>query len=322
LQGQIWRATAAIGIACAGLVQAAPCPGIKIAGVCYHLTTIPLPGATGAIAGVNDFGTITGTYLITNTIGSPGLGFVQPNGGAVKSFFDPNSPNLTTAEGINDAGTIVGFYSDQTSFQFHGFILTGEESATPAFTQVDNFTPTTSNSGTIVRAINSFGDVVGRTLNRPGGDTAFLRIGSAYTEFNYNNLPTSASGLNDFEEVVGQATTGTTSFGIVTTGFHRSAAGQFSPISFPGSSSTSVASINDLGMVGGTYLDTATPFPHAHGFVLNRLTNKYYSIDIPVANVVVTNVIGVNNLQQIWGNYTVKDATSSAVYGYVLTPAF
>ncbi len=56
--------------------------------------------------------------------------------------------------------------------------------------------------------------------------------------------------------------------------------------------------------------------------MLNRLTNKYYSIDIPLPNVVMTNVIGVNNLQQIWGNYTVKGATSSTVYGYVLTPAF
>ena len=31
LLGQILRGTAAIGIACAGFAQAAPCPGIKIA---------------------------------------------------------------------------------------------------------------------------------------------------------------------------------------------------------------------------------------------------------------------------------------------------
>jgi hypothetical protein len=316
----IFRAVAVVSIAGAGLAHAAPCSGIKIAGLCYHLTTIALPGATGQIAGVNDFGTITGAYLITNTIGSPGLSFVQPRGGAVKSFADPNSPNVTQAEAINDLGTIVGYYSDQTTFSFHGFVLTGEESGSPVFTQVDLFPTTADITGTIVRGINNSGDLVGRTQNRPGGDTAFLRVGSTFTAFNYNNLPTNARGANDFREIVGDATVSTTPF--ITTGFHRSAGGQFTAIVFPGASSTGPSSINDLGIVGGTYLDKATPFPHAHGFVYNRLTNQYSSVDIPLPNVIGTNVIGVNNLLQIWGNYTVSGSPTNTVYGYVLTPAF
>jgi hypothetical protein len=98
------RASVAAGfILSAGLANA--CTGVTIAGVCFHVTTIPLPGFDGQLSNANDLGTAIGDYSPSNAFIHPGFGFILPKGGSVAAISDPNATApipLTQANGIND----------------------------------------------------------------------------------------------------------------------------------------------------------------------------------------------------------------------------
>jgi hypothetical protein len=301
------RASIATGfILSAGLASA--CTGVTIAGVCFHVTTIPLPGFDGQLANANDLGTSIGDYSPSNAFTHPQFGFILPKGGSVATLSEPDATGaipLTQANGINDANKIVGFYNDASS-RIRGFILTGGAAGT--YTTYDYFTPTVSGTGTILRGINNSGNMVGETIGLSTGDVGFLVQGATTISFNYLGLRTNPVSVNDLREIVGSAGSSPV------TGFYRSPSGTMSAISFPGATSTTAASINDFGIAGGNYIDSSAT-PKSHGFVYFHPFNEYFSFDIPGA--ASTNVASVTNSLQIWGNYSV----GGVFYGYVLTPA-
>jgi probable HAF family extracellular repeat protein len=69
----------------------------------------------------------------------------------------------------------------------------------------------------------------------------------------------------------------------------------YTPISVPGSSSTSARAINNAGQIVGYYRDSAGE----HGFLYS--TGTYTTIDVPGG--ISTELLGVNNVGQIVGTY-------------------
>lgn len=285
---------------------ASACSGVTIAGICFHVTTIPLPGFNAELTRANDSGTLIGDYSTLNQFLAPGFGYYQAKGGPVEQLREPNSlPSsaanpytLTQAIGLSDSNEVAGYYND-TSAVLHGFTLTGGPSGT--WTTVDYWHATAGATGTVLRAVNNAGEVVGTTIGMPGGDVGFIVVGGTATSIGAGLSP---QGVNEFREIVGLNGT---------VGFYRSPSGTMSTITVPGAgvTHTLAACINDLEMIGGTYDNSVG----SHGFVYDRLFNQYFTFDIPGST--QTNVRAITNTWEIYGNYVAGGVS----YGYVLKPA-
>ena len=62
--------------------------------------------------GVNDFGAVVGTFMRGTGNNAKSFGFVWQPGRGVRVVNDPLGRGATTLNGINDAGDLVGFYTD------------------------------------------------------------------------------------------------------------------------------------------------------------------------------------------------------------------
>jgi hypothetical protein len=72
-----------------------------------------IPGASSTMAfGVNDFGAVVGTFMRGSGNNAKSFGFVWQPGRGVRVVNDPLGRGATTLNGINDAGDLVGFYTD------------------------------------------------------------------------------------------------------------------------------------------------------------------------------------------------------------------
>lgn len=117
-------------------------------------TSINVPGddeLLGTVAiGINDIGDVVGNYVDDETENRHG--FLLSKG--VYTTLDVPDADLTVAQGINNAGTIVGLYmvGDQT----HGFVL-----SKGAFTPVDVDLPGATFGTTAIFSINAKGEIVG-----------------------------------------------------------------------------------------------------------------------------------------------------------------
>jgi probable HAF family extracellular repeat protein len=120
-------------------------------------TDITEPGVLGgsAATGINNAGQIVGP--------GPGHG-VLLSGGSFTDLIVPGSLQCF-AQGINDAGVIVGDYNDYLDGPEHGFVLDGG-----IYTSFD--VPGASN--TYARAINNAGAIVGYYTDAAGHDHGFV----------------------------------------------------------------------------------------------------------------------------------------------------
>src|SRR5262249_56405205 len=117
---------------------------------------------------------------------------------------------------------------------------------------------------------------------------------------------TNATGINASGTVVGFYEASAVVHGFLLSG------GIYTTIDPPGTTSTSVQSINDMGQIVGSYRDSAGPNPH--GFLLSE--GDYTIIDDPLATR-GTNATGLNNKGQIVGQYL--DATGN--HGFLFSGA-
>lgn len=165
--------------------------GFLLSGGVFTAIDYPAPGVTSTTpVGINGFGDVVGLYRMN----SPGIAFLL-SGGVYTSFVYPGGC-CTHANGINDAGQIVGQYKtpDDTAPP-QGFLKTGA-----TFTTIDY-------PGAVVTSlagINNFGDIVGQAQNTNGPKFGFLyRAGS----FSTINFPGAASTqplrINDDGVIVG-----------------------------------------------------------------------------------------------------------------------
>jgi probable HAF family extracellular repeat protein len=154
-------------------------------------TTINVPGALlTELMGINDSGTIVGSYVDENSNSNNQQGFIY-SGGTFTSLNFPGAVS-TYAWGINNAGQIVGFYFDSSEVN-HAFIY-----SSGAFAELS--IPGCKNS--VAYGINNHGMIVGNCNN---GDLAFLYNYSDHSSmfFSYPGYYTQPFAINDSGRVVG-----------------------------------------------------------------------------------------------------------------------
>jgi hypothetical protein len=89
--------------------------GVTVSFVKFNgkFTTIAVPGASATNAfGVNDNGTVAGTYTVGTGTAATTHGFIWRPGHFTTKVDDPNGVGTTFLNGINNEGDIVGFYTD------------------------------------------------------------------------------------------------------------------------------------------------------------------------------------------------------------------
>ncbi len=212
--------------------------------------------------------------LITVTLGLL-LGVFSPAIAANYLFTTINVPgaSLTLANGINNAGQIVGRFSD--AMGTHGFLLSGG-----VFTPID----VPGATFTDARGINNSGQIVGEFVDTTG-DHGFLLSGGSFTTINVPGATsTLAKGINDSGQIVGIFPDAT--FNIH--GFLLSG-GVFTPIDVPGAIDTLAFGINNSGQIVGEFIDAT----RGHGFLLSG--GVFTPIDVPGATVTVTEAHGIND---------------------------
>jgi probable HAF family extracellular repeat protein len=266
----------------------------------FKYVAIDVPGSTFTIAaGINNSGTIVGTYSKTITTLSSGYrGFRLANG----HFSTIQVPGAigTLATGINNFGDIVGtfFTADQHT---HGFVLRKNGSLikfdfpgqkdTQAAAVNDSLTivgtvghfayifksgkfqkfslSSNPNDVTGLSGINSFGAMVGTEFPEGGGNRGFLIKGNDLDFFEpADSADDLAIGINGRGDIVGVG------HGIGFLGFNPEAGENSSDsperipsrvvIAFPGGKDTVPSSINYQRAIVGNYFDS---HDHQHGFL-------------------------------------------------------
>ena len=236
-------------------------------------TTIDRPGypQTGA-AGINGSGAIVGVSVSPSFTAT---GYVRDAGGGYTTI-DPALGGLTSAYseavGINDAGDIVGFYTEvlppgpgAVRPLSHGFLDKGG-----VYSQFD--VPAAWGFGTQAYGINDAGQVTGGYLDFTGTPHGFL-----YTPGLGFSAPAVPGGvgselgaINNNGDYVAAALAfdPLSPLGYDASGWLHTASG-FQPFNLPGALSTEPFTVNDKGQVAGLYVSahgqilgfTATPVP-------------------------------------------------------------
>jgi hypothetical protein len=78
-----------------------------------HLTRLTVPGASSTMAfGVNDQREVVGTYMTGSGNNAKSFGFTWSRHTGFRTVSDPHGRGATTLNGINNAGDLVGFFTD------------------------------------------------------------------------------------------------------------------------------------------------------------------------------------------------------------------
>ncbi len=240
---------------------------------------------------------------------------------------------LTTPEGINDLGQIVGNYQG-TSSQFvplqEGFVLSGGQYT---FLNDPNAAPNFGLGGTFAYGINNFGDVVGNYYDSNIVGHGFLYSHGTYITLDDPNAGTAGlmqedvpgqgtypSAINDFRQIVGSYIDANNNYH----GFVYSH-GTFTTLDDPaagGFLGTAPLGINDRGQIVGLYSDANDEL---HGFLYSN--GQFSQIDDPgFTNTPFsfsgTALAAINNFGQIVGADTgINGAQQSFLYsGGQFTP--
>jgi probable HAF family extracellular repeat protein len=191
----------------------------------------------------------------------------------------PEGFNGTYANGINDAGAVVGRWSDDAD---HGFILTNG-----VFTTID--VPGSVQSE--ARAVNSTGSIVGYYTDADGATHGYLLEAGTFSTIDAPSaVYTLALGVNDVGEIVGtyQDAAGVHGF--------KLSGGVLSSLDVPDASRTSAYGINSDGDVVGWFSGPNTNFA-AKGFVWRN--GGFTVVDFPGAS--STFASGINDHGEIVG---------------------
>jgi len=234
--------------------------------------------------------------------------FSQQGSRLVYSYTTLNHPQalLTVANGINDAGEIVGGYADNSGS--HSFLYSGGK-----YTTLDD--PLATPGSTNANGINDKGQIVGG-YGDSYGEHGFFYSGGKYTPLNDPlsifdpncggiNCPgfTFAYDINDKGQIVGQYTDSNR----LRHGFLYSG-GNYTTIDDPlATNGTFARGINNKGQIVGQYIDSSGE----HGFLYSD--GKYTTINDPLATN-ATYARRINDKGQIVGLYV---DSSGAQHGFL-----
>ncbi|MEW6681846.1 MAG: HYR domain-containing protein [Nitrospirota bacterium] len=212
------------------------------------------------------------------------------------TLFDYPGASYTEALDINNAGQVVGAYTDASGG--HGFVRDGT-----GYTALDCAGATS----TYVAGLNNVGQIVGGYQDAGGGQHGFVRSlsGGGCTAIDVPGaLGTEARGITDTGQIVGNYYTGTQSGGFLLAG------GAFTLINVPGAQYTQLQGINEAGRIIGLYSDGVQQYGFVWtGGVITRLPA------IPGAT--YTGATALNDSNQYAGYY----GDASGQHGYLLDGA-
>jgi uncharacterized membrane protein len=270
------------------------------------VTTFNIPGATYGIfgTGINDGGTIAGTYYDANFY-LPSAVFVLDPLGNITTFNVPGATAGTTTRGINSNGTIVGTYTDAAGE--HGYL----RDPLGNFTTFNAGTSSLSNN-THGLAINAAGAITGTYEEASLGKHGFVRdtLGNI-TTFDAPGMPyqTEPVSINDNDKVAGFYA----NLNQPPHGFVRDVQGDITTFDVPGGvNGTEAFSINLEGAIAGTYTDANFV---KHGFVRSP-TGVFTTFDAPGA-VYGTVAHSINKYGAVAGFYSDAEGVS---HGFVRDP--
>jgi hypothetical protein len=264
------------------------------------IITVDVPGALETrLLGISNNGVAVG-YYEDSSFNQHGFARLA-NGTLIYPFDDPaGAPNpvfSTLFFGVNNGGTIVG---RDDNFPVSLFILSG------GIYNTYSIPGCVGGSGSSSISINDSGDVAG----------SCGALGSAYLQTTGNtpvvfNLPgallTTASGLNNLDQVVGQYIT--PSGTVRGYGFVRNTDGTYTLISVPGAYIAGLSGINDAGVFVGTWEDFSLNLYAFYGTPGN-LTPFSIPGDTRI------DLSGINNSDEVVGSY---QDSSNGVHGFITT---
>jgi len=269
-------------------------------------TIVKIPAGAASAAGA--IGRPTGQ--VQNNLSTS----VTPVAGTTYTFKTANNsgdPAFNQLLGVNNSGTIVGYFGDGTVQPNMGYTLTvpatftNENYPNSAQTQVIGI----NNSGTGAPPIT-----VGFWVDANGNNFGFTNVGGTFTSVMSPNTPSSGTttnqllGVNDSGIAVGFYVDGNdTAHGYQ----YNIATKTFTPVSLPASfnaGATTAADINNSGTIAGFFVDTAG---NQHGFFGSGTT--FTQLDNP--NGSNTAAFGLNNLGEVVGTYSdANDETQGFIY--------
>jgi probable HAF family extracellular repeat protein len=202
-------------------------------------------------------------------------GFVFANGHY--AVIDVPGSNSSTAEGINNAGWIVGTFMTDSN-ETHGFLTFDG-----AFTVID----VPGAAATSASGINSSGQIIGTFTDRDGRQHGFLDSGGSFRTIDFPGASdTILGGLNDAGQIVGTAVASSQLAFLYVDG-------SFSIILGSADQAANGSGINNAGQVVGTA--SSGGFLYANG--------SFAAINLPGATGAggITFVNNINNVGQVVG---------------------
>jgi hypothetical protein len=253
------------------------------------------PASLGTIPrSINNNQVVTGDFLQGDPIhGNVNHGFIRDANGTI-TVFDPPNCHYNGDNGgfsINDNGDVVGFFIEDPTFRFRGFVR--KANGTFDVFGVDPYTDT------IAMSINAGGDVTGYTLGSP--IRGFLRESNGtITPFDVGSGGyTLGLSINDSGDILGTYIDSDRS----SHAFVRTRAGKVFKIVTP-SPLLSVSNINAQGFVAGSWLDDSTT-GQSTGFLWDRLQGAVPLKIRPKMSFI--SLVQVNSIGEITGFFTATD---------------
>jgi hypothetical protein len=242
---------------------------------------------TGSFQNTATFGGIT-----LNSPGAEDVYLAELKGGPCTFTFFPLTATLSkgtvfsmSPNGVNDFGSVVGTgFTNTTPVQNFGFV----RSADGGITLV---------SGTT--ALVDRNDLKVSIGSSASGQVLVDSSGVNPLQLSFNNNGFFSRGINNWGNIVGSYNTSTS-----TNGFKRYSNGGTVKLGFPGASSTFPTSINDHGMIVGSYFvgSGGGQLPQ-NGFIYSQ--GNWATLNYPGS--LFTDLVGVTNNNVIVGNATDLD---------------
>jgi hypothetical protein len=242
---------------------------------------------TGAFQNTATFGGIT-----LNSAGVEDVYLAELKGGPCTFTFFPLTATLSNGtvfsmspNGVNDFGSVVGTgFTNTTPVQNFGFVRAADGGITLV-------------SGTT--ALVDRNDLKVSIGSGASGQVLVDSSGVNPLQLSFNNNGFFARGINNWGNIVGSYNTSTS-----TNGFKRYSSGGTIRLAFPGASSTFPTSINDHGMIVGSYFvgSGGGQLPQ-NGFVYSQ--GNWATLNYPGS--LFTDLVGVSNSGVIVGNATNLD---------------
>ncbi len=244
------------------------------------------------------------TIVATVALMTSGVSHASPY--TFQTYDNPAGPTFNQLLGINNAGTIAGYYGSGVAGQPNqGYTL-----VTPSTYTNENFPGSVQ---TQVTGINNIGTTVGFWSNTNNGTDAnfgFVDQQGVFTNVNNPNAGSSPVvnqllGVNDQNVAVGFYNDGAgNSHGYT----YTVGSGVFTPVNYGGAVSLTATSINNLGEIGGFYVNAGGT---TSGFL--DVNGNFTTLNAP--NAIETMIFGLNNNGIAVGQATTNgDATVGVIY--------